>query len=97
VRKALELTEVGKKIVHNPDFALNNWDLISIILNDMVVGLISDLDDEIEQAEDGFDYKSEFKSPKKVPILASTLIKSYNKDLRRGRAKNPDKELSDLL
>lgn len=97
VRQALDLTDVGKKIVYDPDFALNNWDRVSVILKDMIVGLISDLDDEIDQAGEGFDYKAEFKSPKKVPILASTLIRSYNKDLRRDRVTNPDKELSDLL
>ncbi len=96
LRQALELTDIGKNIVSDPKFALRNWDEVSSVINDIVVGLVSDLDDEISQAGESFDYKAAFKSPKLVPDLASALVRSYNKDLRRGRVKNPDEELAGL-
>jgi hypothetical protein len=63
----------------------------------MIVGIITDLDDEIEQLEGGFDYKAAFKSPVRVPELASSLIRAYNKDLRRDRIDDPDVRLASLL
>lgn len=96
LRQALELTNIGKNIVSDPKFALRNWDSVSSVINDIIVGLVSDLDDEITQAGDSFDYKAAFKSPKLVPELSSALVRSYNKDLRRGRVKNPDEELLGL-
>lgn len=97
LRQALDLSDAGKLIIAKPKLALDHWDLVKPVLNDIIVGLVSDLDDEIAQAGELFDYKAAFKSPKIVPDLASALVRSYNKDLRRRRVANPDDELKALL
>jgi hypothetical protein len=94
VRRVLETSNVGEAIIANPKRALDNWADVEPVLKDIVVGLITDLDDEIGQLDDGFDYKAAFKSPNRVPELAAALLRSYNKDLRRGRIDNPDDRLA---
>ena len=53
------------------------------ILNSIVV----DLNYEVEDAGDQFDYKSDLKSPAKIRELQSKLLRSYEKDVKRGKAK----------
>jgi hypothetical protein len=96
LRRVLELSEVGRSIITNPRIALKHWTEVEPVLKDIVVGLVTDLDDEIGELDDGFDYKAAFKSPNRVPELAAALLRSYNKDLRRGRIDDPDTRLGQM-
>lgn len=96
LRRVLEQSTVGQAIIASPQLGLKHWSSVESVIKDIVVGLITDLDDEIREAEDGFDYKAAFKSPLKVPELAAALMRSYNKDLRRGRIDDPDARLGEL-
>lgn len=98
LRQILSESEIGKKIIDSPESVLGeSWEIVAKVLNDIIVGLITDLDDEIGELDTSFDYKAAFKSPAKVAELAGTLVRSYNKDLRRERIENPDKILASLL
>lgn len=98
LRQILDESEMGRKIVADPSKILEGlWEQVAKVLNDIIVGLITDLDDEIGELDSAFDYKSAFKSPVKVPELAGTLVRSYNKDLRRDRIEGLDKALAGLF
>lgn len=97
MRRIIDESDVGRKMVEEPSKFLGSaWDQTAKALNDIIVGLITDLDDEIGEFEGSFDYKSAFKSPVRVPELAATLVRSYNKDLRRDRIEGLDKALVGL-
>lgn len=54
--------------------------------NDIVASLVIDLNYEVAEKGSEFDYKSVLKSPKQVDELTSLLLKSYAKDVARGKA-----------
>jgi hypothetical protein len=97
LRMVLEQSEAGKRIIENPKKALDHWDVVEPVIDDMVVGFVTDLDDEITEQSELFDYKAAFKSPTRVPELANSLVRSYTRDLRRNKIEDPDKRLKTLL
>lgn len=52
----------------------------------IVASLIIDLNYEVEEKGPSFDYKADLKSPKQIEDLTNRLLKSYEKDLARGKA-----------
>ena len=52
-------------------------------VDDILVGLISDLNGEIDDAGEAFDHKDVFKSPQKSKALARTIVDVYRKELKR--------------
>jgi hypothetical protein len=52
----------------------------------IVANLIIDLNYEVKEKGLGFDYKADFKSPKQIEELTGLLLKSYDKDVARGKA-----------
>lgn len=62
-------------------------------LKDVINSLIVDLNYEVKQRGDTFDYKGDLKSPVKVRELRSELLKSYEKELAKGKMQ----PLSDVL
>ena len=61
-------------------------DEILKICNDIVVGLVVDLNYEIKAVGDNFDYKRELKSPESVKEWRLKLLRTYEKDFLRGKA-----------
>ncbi len=57
-------------------------------LPDLLGGLMVDFNYELEEAGEGFDYKAAFKSPDSVKTWTSKMMKSYQKDLARGKAES---------
>lgn len=53
---------------------------------ELLVGLVVDLNYEINARDQSFDYKKDLKSPSAIRALASELFQSYEKDFRKGRA-----------
>ncbi|MGZ8935465.1 MAG: AIPR family protein [Methylobacter sp.] len=64
-------------------------DAIESILKSIVI----DLNYEVEDMGDQFDYKGDFKSPTKIKELRSKLLRSFEKDVARNKAES----LQDLL
>lgn len=54
--------------------------------SDIVGSLVIDLNYEVKEKGPEFDYKADLKSPKQVDELSSLLLKSYSKDVARGKA-----------
>ncbi|KQW18847.1 hypothetical protein ASC80_15175 [Afipia sp. Root123D2] len=55
---------------------------------DIVGTLVIDLNYEVQEKGPAFDYKADLKSPKQVEELSSLLLKSYEKDVARGKAES---------
>ena len=49
--------------------------------------IIVDLNYEVEDLGDNFDYKGDLKSPTKIRELRSKLLRSFEKDVARQKAK----------
>ena len=69
----------------------DQWPEIEKQIHDILVGLVSNFEDDLDEMGENFDYKAQLKSPNRVPTLARSLIKSYQRDLRRERIDNLDK------
>lgn len=54
----------------------------------IVGSLIIDLNYEVQAKGPSFDYKAELKSPKQIDELSNLLLKSYEKDVARGKAES---------
>jgi hypothetical protein len=52
----------------------------------IVGNLIIDLNYEVQSKGITFDYKADLKSPKQIEELSNILLKSYEKDVARGKA-----------
>jgi hypothetical protein len=110
LREILSESRFGKQLIRNPEAYLGHktWGKISKFIEALLVGLVTDFEDEIapddieeddDEEEDAadFDYKAELKSPNRVPVLARSLVKSYVRDLRRRKLDDPDKVFAKLL
>jgi len=64
------------------DSLSNFMDGIEEILDSIVI----DLNYEVKEMGDQFDYKGDLKSPKKIKNLRNKLLRSYEKDVARGKA-----------
>lgn len=92
LRQILDGSEFGRALLDNPKKYVGSkkWGAISKWIEDVLLGLVTDFEDDISESPDDFDYKAELKSPVRVPAMARNLIKSFQRDLRRGRIDNPD-------
>lgn len=85
--KILRNYSASKEIMRDPtllapDRAVEFFERCSAI----VASLIVDLNYEVDVKGPEFDYKADLKSPKQVDDLMSLLLKSYEKDVVRGKA-----------
>jgi hypothetical protein len=62
--------------------------------DEILAGLIVDLNYEVNERIDDFDYKKDFKSPESIRDWRETLIRSYEKDFRRDKASGFGLELT---
>lgn len=85
LRQALAENPVWDKIKADPTYATDAKRLapFEAAVDDILVGLISDLNGEIDDAGEAFDHKDVFKSPQKSKALARTIVDVYRKELKR--------------
>ena len=55
-------------------------------IEDILGSIVIDLNYEVEEMGDQFDYKGDLKSPNKIKNLRTKLLRSYEKDVARGKA-----------
>ncbi len=55
-------------------------------IESILVSIVIDLNYEVEEMGDQFDYKGDLKSPTKIKGLRNKLLRSYEKDVARGKA-----------
>lgn len=58
-----------------------------VALAEVLGSMIIDLNYEVKQRGDNFDYKGDLKSPSKIRDLRAELLKSYEKELAKGKMK----------
>lgn len=93
LRQALEENPIWEKIRSDPSYPASDekrWAAFEESVNEILIGLISDLNGEIEDAGEAFDHKDVFKSPQKSKALARTIVDVYRKELKRNKVKPID-------
>jgi hypothetical protein len=85
LRQALAENPIWEKIRADPTYATDpkRWPAFEASVDEILVGLISDLNGEIDDAGEAFDHKDVFKSPQKSKALARTIVDVYRKELKR--------------
>lgn len=88
VGQIMRLFENSQKFLRNSDTVNSEFDRAEMIAKckELLQSLIIDLNYEITEAGDSFDYKKELKSPESVKNWKTKLIRSYEKDFMRGKA-----------
>ena len=90
VSELMASDDAGSKIIKNPKLLFDDdqvekcLDAIQNILRSVIV----DLNYEVTDLGDKFDYKGDLKSPVKIRELRSKLLRSYEKDVARGKAES---------
>ncbi|MDR3734309.1 MAG: AIPR family protein [Acidobacteriaceae bacterium] len=80
--------ETSRRLMQNPRGVFDNGldqkfcDAVSEVLKTLVV----DLNYEVKELGDSFDYKGDLKSPNKIAELRGKLLTSYKKDVARDKA-----------
>lgn len=89
----LQQNDNARCIFESPDttFAEASLDGFLVTIKDVLTSMIIDFNFEIDDMRESFDYKSDLKSSVKVRELRSKLLRSYSKDVSRGKAQSIDK------
>lgn len=80
--------DFGRTFSRNPALLFEeegDFDVFLLVIRNLLKGLIVDLNYEVRDAGETFDYKSDLKSPVRVKDLADQLLKSYEKDVARDK------------
>jgi hypothetical protein len=77
-----------RAIVANPKAHWKSKDLQVLYkkIEELLKGLIVDLNYEVKEVGEAFDYKADLKSPKSVDEWTAKLMRNYEKDVQRGKA-----------
>jgi hypothetical protein len=76
------------KYYQDPTSLFNSGDIQKFMdaIEDILRSIVIDLNYEVEDLGDKFDYKGDLKSPSKIKSLRNKLLRSYEKDVARGKA-----------
>lgn len=97
VAQVLRKDAIGATMARDPSILLSDEAQRSRffgIFDNILKGIIVDLNYEVEHRGDGFDYKSLLKSQKESRALAQSLLAMYEKDVARGKAETVEKQWS---
>ncbi len=87
--RILRSTEVTRNIMRDPSTLPQQREAEFLKKCADIIGtLVIDLNYEVQEKGPAFDYKADLKSPKQVDELSSLLLKSYEKDVARGKAES---------
>jgi hypothetical protein len=88
VSKILDGAGKDRAIVANPKahWKSNELDELYKKIDELLKGLIVDLNYEVKAVGEVFDYKADLKSPKSIEEWGLKLIRNYEKDVQRGKA-----------
>lgn len=78
-----------REVIKNPKCIVKSDKLSNFLaaIQEALETMIIDLNYEVKQRGDSFDYKGDLKSPVKVRELRGELLKSYEKELAKGKMK----------
>ena len=88
VAELLRSDEVGAVFLKSPDKLFHDGLLNKFmdVIEEILQSVIIDLNFEVEDLGEAFDYKGDLKSPVKIRELRGKLLRSYEKDVARGKA-----------
>jgi hypothetical protein len=96
----MQLDNKGRSIYRDPSAVFNcdGYDSkIHEIVGELVSDIIVDLNYEIKKKGEDFDFKADFKSPKRVASLADEIVKNFEKQAEKGRAKSFAERWDEIL
>lgn len=88
IRKILEQDEWGKEVISNPKKFVNDnglRDRFGLVIDRLVEDIIIDLNGEIDEQGEDFDYKSRYRDKDWIDNLSREIVANYQKLLSRGR------------
>lgn len=88
ISRLLSSDSLGSDAIKNPKVLTTHkqWiNILSAVIDPILSSVIIDLNYDVDQAGDSFDYKSELKSPNRVRERADELLKSYEKEIAKGK------------
>lgn len=90
VSELVQLDEKAREYARNPNrlFEDKKVDEFMNAIESILSSVIIDLNYEVDELGEQFDYKGDFKSPKKIKELRSKLLRSFEKDVARGKAQS---------
>jgi hypothetical protein len=88
VAEIVDSSKMDRSIVANPRKFWGSKELTSLYqkIDELLKGLIVDLNFEVASVGESFDYKADLKSPKSVEEWTAKLVRDYQKDVQRGKA-----------
>lgn len=95
ISRIFQQSTKGKEIYKNPEKAFDlscGIDTICHCVGEILKEVIVDLNAEVKEAGDTFDYKNLLKSPREVKALAEKILATHLKLVSRGRVNSLDKE-----
>jgi len=89
VKRIMRADPVGRTVAEDPATLVKDGKRLAKFLDGIrtiLSGIVVDLNYEVKEIGDEFDYKSDLKSPAKVKDYMDRLLKSYEKDVARKKA-----------
>ena len=88
ISRVIALAKADREIVRRPGqyWGTDQLKELYVKIDQLLSGLVVDLNYEVKAVGDKFDYKADFKSPAKVEEWANKLLRNYEKDVARGKA-----------
>lgn len=90
IRKIFDVDNFGKSVLLNPEKYvrdINDRARFIAVIDELLDGLIIDLNVETAELADDFDYRGKLRDKDYISALASGLMASYQKDIKRQKAR----------
>lgn len=88
VAEIVRSSEATVKYYQDPSSLFSSGNVLKLMnaVENILASIVIDLNYEVEDLGKEFDYKGDLKSPLKTKALRSKLLRSYEKDISRGKA-----------
>jgi hypothetical protein len=88
VSEAMRKDSGMTSLVRNPgSISTETMQALIEAVRETLVSMVIDLNYEVKERGDSFDYKGDLKSPTKIKELRDSLLKSYEKEIAKGKMK----------
>lgn len=93
VRDIIDKSELARPIVRDKAGLQKNSQKLVEVLKSLIPEIITDLNHLVGEQPEGFDYKRDLKSPEKTKSWRAELLRTHEKDMKRGKATSLDEGL----
>lgn len=88
IRKIMESDEFGRQLISNPSSFLmeaEKQQRLKNVLSRLLEDIIIDLNGEIDNQGEGFDYKSKYRDKDWIESISREIVSNHQKLVQRGR------------